>query len=112
MTELIGLCILICTGGLSFKYRSAVRESFLLMGLCLFCGMIALLSGVDSLNFMSVVLLALGAVLVALYRSQLRVACRKSGENTREAVPVILDEQEQRGERGRFVRQSRRDYVA
>jgi len=111
MTELIGLCILVCTGWLSFKYRPAIRDSFLLMGLCLFCGMIVLLSGVDSLNFMSILLSVLGGVLVVLYRGQLR-AWRKSRENTREEVPEILDEREQRGEYSRFVRRSRRDYVA
>ena len=93
MTGLIGTGIWIVTAWLSLRYRPAERDSLIMMGLCLFCGLIAMLSGVRTLNLTGLTLLALGIILLGLYRGQLR--SRYDGnESYRETLPLSEDDPE------------------
>ena len=111
MTELIGLAILIGTAYLSVRYRPEGKDSFTLLSLCLFCGLIALLSGVERVGLMNVGAAVSGIVMVALYRGQLR-ARPAVKENPAEAMKVMRIE-ERAGERISSITARHRDhYVA
>lgn len=87
MTGIIGLGILVATAYLSVKYRPEGKDSFMLMALCLFCGLISLLSGVERVGVMNVGAAVLGAVMIALYRGHLR-AQPVVKENPAEAMKI------------------------
>ncbi len=111
MTGILGFFVLACTAYLSFKYRPSGKDSFILLGLCLFCGMVSLMSGVDRVGVMNAGSAVMGIVMLLLYRGQLRAQTAVK-ENPAEAMKIVREDEFAAGRTRAFARQSHEHHVA